>query len=47
MQTALSGGTGDISTGLALRFGLDTDHGYVIGSRDAERAETAAREYDR
>lgn len=46
MQIALLGGTGDIGEGLALRFGLDTDHGVVVGSRDAERAETAAREYD-
>lgn len=45
MEIALLGGTGDIGEGLALRFGLDTDHEIVVGSRDPERAQTAAAEY--
>jgi NADPH-dependent F420 reductase len=45
MQIALLGGTGDIGEGLALRFAYDTDHDVVIGSREATRAETKAREY--
>lgn len=47
MQIALLGGTGDIGEGLALRFGRDTDHEIVVGSRDADRAETKATEYSR
>ena len=46
MQIALLGGTGDIGEGLALRFAYDTDHDVVIGSREASRAETKAREYE-
>ncbi|AQL42355.1 NADPH-dependent F420 reductase [Halorientalis sp. IM1011] len=46
MQIALLGGTGDIGEGLALRFAYDTDHDVVIGSREATRAETKAREYE-
>ena len=46
MQIALLGGTGDIGAGLALRFASDTDHDVVIGSREASRAETVAREYE-
>ncbi|WP_299265278.1 NADPH-dependent F420 reductase [Halorientalis sp.] len=45
MQIALLGGTGDIGEGLALRFACDTDHDVLIGSRDASRAESNAREY--
>ena len=45
MQVALLGGTGDIGEGLALRFGRDTDHTVVIGSRDADRAHDAAAAY--
>lgn len=45
MQLAILGGTGDIGEGLALRWGRDTDHTIVIGSRDADRAEAAASRY--
>ena len=37
MHVALLGGTGDIGEGLALRWGLDTDHELLVGSRDPER----------
>lgn len=47
MQVAILGGTGDIGEGLVLRFGLDTDHRLVVGSREASRAEHAAAEYER
>jgi hypothetical protein len=43
----LIGGTGDIGEGLALRWGLDTDHTVVVGSRDAERAAERAAAYER
>jgi hypothetical protein len=46
MQIALLGGTGDIGEGLALRWAYDTDHEVVIGSRDPEKAETKAAEYE-
>lgn len=46
MRIALLGGTGDIGEGLALRFACDTDHEVVIGSRTAEKAETAAADYE-
>lgn len=46
MQLALIGGTGDIGEAFALRFGRDTDHELWIGSRDAEKAESAAAEYE-
>jgi reduced coenzyme F420:NADP oxidoreductase (EC 1.6.99.-) len=45
MEVALIGGTGDIGEGLALRFGRDTDHTVVVGSREAERGQEAANEY--
>jgi NADPH-dependent F420 reductase len=46
MRIALLGGTGDIGRGLALRWGLDTDHELLVGSRDPEKARTAADEYE-
>ena len=46
MRIALLGGTGDIGEGLALRWGHDTDHDIVIGSRDPEKARTAAESYE-
>jgi hypothetical protein len=46
MRIALCGGTGDIGEGLALRWAYHTNHEVVIGSRDADRAETKAREYE-
>jgi NADPH-dependent F420 reductase len=45
MQIALLGGTGDIGEGLALRLARDTDHEVVIGSRDADKAASAAATY--
>ena len=45
MDIALLGGTGDIGEGLALRFGRDTDHTVIVGSRDAERGREAAGGY--
>ena len=45
MQIAILGGTGDIGEGLALRWALNTDHEIVIGSREADRAQTSADEY--
>ena len=45
MHIALLGGTGDIGEGLALRWGLDTDHELLVGSRDPERARGKADEY--
>ena len=46
MQIALLGGTGDIGQGLALRWARDTNHDIIIGSREADRAETKADEYE-
>ncbi|WIV65738.1 NADPH-dependent F420 reductase [Natrialbaceae archaeon AArc-T1-2] len=46
MRIALLGGTGDIGQGLALRWAYDTDHEILIGSRDPEKARTAAEEYE-
>ncbi|GAA0651487.1 NADPH-dependent F420 reductase [Salarchaeum japonicum] len=46
MRIALLGGTGDIGEGLALRWGYDTDHDIVIGSRDPARAREKAGEYE-
>jgi NADPH-dependent F420 reductase len=46
MRIALLGGTGDIGQGLALRWGFDTNHELLIGSRDPEKARTAADEYE-
>ncbi len=45
MRIALLGGTGDIGRGLALRWGLDTDHELLVGSRDPERARERADAY--
>lgn len=46
MRIALLGGTGDIGEGLALRWGYDSDHEVVIGSRDPEKARGKAEEYE-
>jgi len=46
MDIALLGGTGDIGEGLALRWAADTDHGVIVGSRDAGRAREKADEYE-
>ncbi len=46
MRLALLGGTGDIGEGLALRFGKDTDHELLIGSRDPEKARDAVADYE-
>ncbi|SDR40122.1 NADPH-dependent F420 reductase [Natronobacterium texcoconense] len=46
MRIALLGGTGDIGEGLALRFGRDTDHEILIGSRDPEKARDAVESYE-
>lgn len=46
MKIALLGGTGDVGEGLALRWAYDTNHQIIIGSREAERAETKAEEYE-
>jgi NADPH-dependent F420 reductase len=46
MEIAILGGTGDIGEGLALRFGYDTNHAVVVGSRDADRAAEKAAEYE-
>jgi len=46
MRIALLGGTGEIGEGLALRWGHDTDHDIVIGSRDPEKAREAADDYE-
>jgi NADPH-dependent F420 reductase len=45
MKIALIGGTGDIGEGLALRWGLETEHEILIGSRTKEKAGERAREY--
>ncbi|MDZ7745291.1 MAG: NADPH-dependent F420 reductase [Halobacteriales archaeon] len=46
MRIALLGGTGDIGKGLALRWGHDTDHDIILGSRDPEKARSAAEDYE-
>ena len=46
MRIALLGGTGDIGGGLALRWAYETNHEVLIGSRDPERARTAAAAYE-
>ncbi|MES3516288.1 MAG: NADPH-dependent F420 reductase [Natronomonas sp.] len=46
MRIALLGGTGDIGAGLALRFGYDTNHEILIGSRDPQKARSKADEYE-
>jgi len=43
MKIGLIGGTGGMGKGFALRF--CKKHAVIIGSRDAERAKTAANEY--
>lgn len=45
MRIALLGGTGDIGQGLALRWGYDSSHEILIGSRNPEKARTKAEEY--
>ncbi|MGM0371139.1 MAG: NADPH-dependent F420 reductase [Halobacteriota archaeon] len=45
MQIALLGGTGDLGAGLALRWGRDTDHDLLVGSRDPDQAREAASDY--
>ncbi|QLG63757.1 NADPH-dependent F420 reductase [Halorarum salinum] len=45
MRIALLGGTGDVGEGLALRWGRDTDHELLVGSRDPEKARDAAESY--
>jgi NADPH-dependent F420 reductase len=46
MRIALLGGTGALGGGLALRWGRDSQHDLVIGSRDPERAREAAGTYE-
>lgn len=46
MQLAILGGTGDIGEGLTLRFGTDTSHPIVVGSRDQGKAVEHARQYE-
>lgn len=46
MRIALLGGTGAIGEGLALRWAYHTNHDLVIGSREADRATSKAREYE-
>jgi NADPH-dependent F420 reductase len=46
VNIAILGGTGDIGEGIALRLLQDTDHTIVIGSREKDRAEATADEYD-
>lgn len=46
MRIALLGGTGDIGRGLALRWGHDTDHELLIGSRDPKKAREQADAYE-
>ncbi|QKY20196.1 NADPH-dependent F420 reductase [Halolamina sp. CBA1230] len=46
MDIAILGGTGDIGEGLALRLAYHTNHDVLIGSRNAEKAETKAAEYE-
>lgn len=45
MHVAVLGGTGAIGEGLALRFAAATDHDIVVGSRDENRATSAAATY--
>lgn len=45
MKIALTGGTGDLGEGLALRWGAETDHELLIGSRREEKAKERALEY--
>ncbi|USZ69306.1 NADPH-dependent F420 reductase [Halorussus salilacus] len=46
MRIAILGGTGDIGQALALRWGRDTDHELLVGSRDPEKARGKAEEYE-
>ncbi|PSQ42212.1 NADPH-dependent F420 reductase [Halobacteriales archaeon SW_7_68_16] len=46
MDIAILGGTGAFGGGLALRWGSDTGHRVVVGSREADRAREAADEYE-
>lgn len=46
MTVALLGGTGAIGEGLTLRLAADTDRPIVVGSRTAQKAHTAAAEYE-
>ncbi|MDR9380944.1 MAG: NADPH-dependent F420 reductase [Natronomonas sp.] len=46
MRIAILGGTGDIGQGLVLRWGFDTSHELLVGSRDPEKARTKAEEYE-
>lgn len=46
MRIAILGGTGDLGAGLALRWGRDTNHDLLVGSRDPERARESASEYE-
>ena len=45
MRIAILGGTGDLGEGLALRWGYDSAHDVVIGSRDPDDAHAAADAY--
>ncbi|MDP3940196.1 MAG: NADPH-dependent F420 reductase [Deltaproteobacteria bacterium] len=47
MKIGLIGGTGDIGEGLALRWGLNTEHALLIGSRKADKARERAEEFAR
>jgi len=46
MDIAILGGTGDIGEGLALRWADDTNHTVIIGSREADKADQKAEEYE-
>lgn len=46
MKIALLGGTGDMGAALAFRWGKDTDHDLLVGSRDPERARKRAADYE-
>lgn len=45
MRIGLIGGTGDIGEGLALRWGYDTDHTILIGSRKKDKAKKVTEQY--
>ncbi|WP_435145130.1 NADPH-dependent F420 reductase [Halobaculum sp. P14] len=45
MRIAVLGGTGDIGEGLVLRWGRDTNHELLVGSRDPAKARDAAESY--
>lgn len=46
MRIAILGGTGDIGEGLVARFGAETSHTIIVGSRDASKAANRAGEYE-